>query len=93
MLDFYAAATSDPLLPTYIRTHAYRRLRGPSAPITYILTKKYTKDVLANSSENHLRNLSDIVSRMIFRADFEYKLRFLRKLLDFFLSGLGSLAV
>ena len=31
-LDFcYAATTSAPLLPTYIHTHAYGRLRGPSA--------------------------------------------------------------
>ena len=54
---------------------------------------KYTRDVLAILSGNHLRNLSDIVSRTFFCADFEYKIRYLQKLLDFFLSGLGSLAV
>ena len=35
ILDFYAAATSAPLLPTYIHTRAHRRQRGPSAPINW----------------------------------------------------------
>ena len=50
----------------------------------------YTRNVLAISSGNHLRNLSDIVSRLIFHADFEYKIGSLRKLLDFLLLGLVS---
>ena len=42
---FYAAATSAPLLPTYIHTRAHRRQRGPSAPKSQltILSKSFQK--------------------------------------------------
>ena len=43
-LDFcYAATTSAPLLPTYIHTRAYGRLRGPSAPKTTTIRKGVDK--------------------------------------------------
>ena len=48
---------------------------------------KYTRAILAISSRKHLRNLSDIVSRPIFRADFSCVIGFLRKLPHFLLSG------
>ena len=48
---------------------------------------KCTRAILAISSRKHLKNLSDIVSKTIFRADFSCVIGFLRKMRRFLLSG------